>query len=373
MMSYVAIPFQLYELTKSSFLVGLLGFTQLAPLVIAGLWGGALADSMDRRRLLIGSEALLVFVTLLLLLNSLLAEPSVVVLFLASTLSSVLIGFHRPAMEALTPQLVDEKEMAAVAALSTMRHGVGAVAGPALGGLLIANWGIEWTYAVDAATYVFSLVALAQIKSIPVANAEERADWKSIREGFSYAMGRPVLVGSYLVDIIAMVFAMPMALYPALSLAWGGASAAGWLYAALPMGALVISLLSRPLTDTSRHGAGVVIGATIWGVFIVVLAFQGNLLGAVICLALAGAADGASGIFRQTIWNQTIPANFRGRLAGLNMLSYMIGPLLGNARAGFMASFTSNFSAIFLGGCLCVIGSIAAIRLFPEFWRYQAK
>ena len=373
MMSYVAIPYQVYEISKSSFLVGLLGFTQLAPLVIAGLWGGALADSMDRRKLLIGSEALLVLVTLLLLGNSLLPTPSLWVLFIASALASALVGFHRPAMEALTPQMVGEKDMPAVAALSTMRHGFCAVAGPALGGVLIATWGIEWTYALDAATYIVSLLALAKIKSIPIQNAEERADWRSIREGFEYAVKRPVLVGSYLVDIIAMIFAMPMALYPALALAWGGASAAGWLYAALPLGALFISLLSRPLEQVNRHGAGVVIGASVWGVFIIGLAFQGSLVGAVICLALAGAADGISAIYRQTIWNQTIPTNFRGRLAGLNMLSYMIGPLMGNARAGLMASYSSNFSSIFLGGCLCVLGSVASIRLFPEFWRYRSK
>lgn len=372
MMTYVAVPYQIYDLTKNSFLVGLLGAVQLVPLIFAGLYGGALADTMDRRRLLLGSEFLLTITSLIFLLNSLLPEPAVPLLFIVSALASVFVGFHRPAMEAIAPQLVDKDDLATVASLSSLRYAIGAVAAPALGGWLIAAHGLTWTYGVDAVTYFISLICLWLMHPTETPQAEEKAGWSSIKNGFNYAITQPVIFGTYLVDIIAMLFAMPMALYPALAEPWGGATAAGWLYAALPMGAMVITVLfSGLVAKLQRQGAGVISSAAIWGVFIAFLAYATNLYVATFCLVLAGAADAISAIYRQTIWNETIPTHYRGRLAGLNMLSYMIGPLIGNARAGFVASMTSNFISIFSGGLLCVVGCLAMIWVLPEFWKHR--
>jgi len=372
MMTYVAVPYQIYLLTKSSFMVGLLGSIQLIPLIFAGLYGGALADTMDRRRLLLGSEILLTLTSIIFVLNCFLPVPSVLLLFIISALASVFVGFHRPAMEAITPQLVDKSDLATVASLSSLRYAIGAVAAPALGGWLIATHGLAWTYGIDALTYFISLTSLWMMKPTETPKSEDKAGWKSIKNGFTYAISQPVICGTYLVDIIAMLFAMPMALYPALAESWGGAKAAGWLYASLPMGAMIVTVLfSSLVAKLDRQGAGVTISALTWGIFIAFLAYATNLYVASACLVLAGAADAVSAIYRQTIWNEMIPNHYRGRLAGLNMLSYMIGPLIGNARAGFVASMTSNFTSILSGGIMCIFGCIAMIWFLPDFWQHR--
>ncbi len=373
MMSYVAIPYQIYQLTKSSFQVGLLGAIQLVPLIIAGMYGGALADNMDRRKLLLISELALSVCTGLLIVNSLLPNPSVILLFIAAGLSSIFVGLHRPAMEAITPQIVSKEDYPAVAALGGLRYSIGAIVAPALGGWLIAQFGISWTYGIDTLTYVFSLICLYRMKSVIAPKSEKGVSVASIVEGLKYAVHNKVILGTYVVDIIAMIFAMPMALFPSMAEHWGGANAAGWLYSAIPIGALVISLLSGKLSSYKRYGAGVILAAIVWGIFIIALAFAGNLYLAVACLAMAGAADAISAIYRQTIWNESIPMDFRGRLAGLNMLSYMTGPMLGNARAGFVASVSSNYMSILSGGVLCVIGCLAMIWVLPKFWAFESK
>lgn len=373
MMTYVAIPYQIYELTKSSFMVGLLGAVQLAPLVLAGLYGGAIADTMDRRKLLLYSEGLLTLTAILMAINTAMPEPSVVFLFVTAAMASIFVGFHRPAMEALTPQLVEKKDLAPVAALASLRYAIGAVGAPAVGGWLIASYGLKWTYLIDGLTYFVSLGCLWAMKPVPKPESEEKAGWKSIKSGFKYAFSQPVILGTYIVDIVAMIFAMPMALYPALAEGWGGATAAGWLYAALPLGAMFISLFSGFVGKVRRQGAGVIVAACFWGSYVALLAFSPNLYWAVACLALAGAADAVSAIYRQTIWNESIPTNLRGRLAGLNMLSYMIGPLVGNARAGLVASATSNFTSILSGGVLCLLGCLGLVWILPEFWRYRTQ
>lgn len=372
MMSYVAIPYQIYQLTQSSFQVGLLGVVQLVPLIFAGMYGGALADNMDRKKLLLMSETALSVCTCILVINSLLPNPSVILLFVAAGLSSVFVGLHRPAMEAITPQIVSKEDYPAVAALGGLRYSMAAIAAPALGGWLIAQFGIAWTYSFDTLTYVFSLICLYKMNSVAAPKSEKGVSIASIVDGLKYAVKNTVILGTYVADIVAMIFAMPMALFPSMAAAWGGANAAGWLYSAIPMGALVISLLSGRFSEYKRYGAGVIGAAVVWGIFIICLAFAMNLYVAVACLALAGSADAVSAIYRQTIWNESIPMDFRGRLAGLNMLSYMIGPMLGNARAGLVASISSNYISILSGGILCVVNCLAMIWILPKFWNYRS-
>ncbi len=193
----------------------------------------------------------------------------------------------------------------------------------------------------------------------------------SILEGLKYARARPELMGTYLVDMVAMTFAMPMALFPAMASGWGGAAAAGWLYSAMSFGSLLTALLSGWTSRVQRHGAAVVIAATLWGVAIVGLGFAPTFAGALVCLAAAGAADTISGLFRQTIWNETIPGELRGRLAGVEMISYLSGPLIGNARAGWVASVTSNKVSVVSGGLTCVGGVLLCVPLLPAFWAYR--
>jgi MFS family permease len=373
MITYAAVPYQVFELTRSSLAVGMLGVVQLVPLVVFALWGGAYADAMDRRKLVIVSELLLTGASLALAVNSLLPRPSTWVLFAVTAVVSVVNGFHRPALQAMTPKLVDREDLTAVAALGTLSYSVAAIAGPASGGVLIASTGFPVTYGIDVATFVVSLVALAAMRSMPPAGDVSPPGLASIVEGLRYARSRPELIGTYVVDMVAMAFAMPMALFPAMAENWGGAFAAGCLYAAMPAGTLILSLLSGWTQRVDRHGAAVVIAAAIWGAAILGLGFASTLAGAVVCLAIAGAADTVSGIFRMTIWNQTIPATLRGRLAGVEMISYLSGPLVGNARAGWVASVSGNAWSLISGGLACVVGVLLCVPTLPAFWRYSSS
>jgi len=373
MITYVAVPYQVYQLTHSNPLVGLLGTVQLVPLLLFGLLGGAFADAMDRRRLLIRAEVLLALVSLGLALNALLPHPSVALIFVLSGAMSAINGFHRPTLEAITPRLVERDELPATAALSSLRGVLGAVAGPAVGGVCIAVLGMGATYLIDVATFIVSLVALARMSAMPAAEGTAKPGLRSIVEGLDYARRRPELMGTYIVDIVAMLFAMPMALFPAMAQVWGGATAAGWLYSAMPIGSFVITALSGWTKRVSRRGAAVILAAAAWGVAVVFLGYAPNLIVAVVCLVLAGGADMVSGLFRMTIWNETIPAHLRGRLAGVEMISYMTGPLLGNARAGWMAGARSVQFSIVAGAVICIGAVLLCVPLLPAFWRYRSQ
>ncbi|HEX2660865.1 MAG TPA: MFS transporter, partial [Polyangia bacterium] len=220
-------------------------------------------------------------------------------------------------------------------------------------------------------TFGLSLAALSAIRAMPPAHDAQAAGVASIIEGLRYAAGRPELIGTYVVDIVAMTFAMPMAVFPALAKSWGGAEEVGYLYAAMSVGALAVTLVSGWTARVRRQGAAIVLAAAGWGVAIIALGRVTSLAGALGCLALAGAADMISALFRMTIWNETIPAQIRGRMAGIEQLSYMTGPLLGNARAGFAAERFGLARSIMWGGILCVAGVAACVPLLPPFWRHR--
>jgi MFS family permease len=372
MVTYMVIPYQVYALTQSSLAVGMLSTVQLVPLLLFGLFGGATADALDRRKLLLGSEALLAVCSAALAINAFLPRPGVWVPFVAAGAMAALNGFHRPALEAMTPRLVARDEIPAVAALTSLRGSIGMIAGPALGGALIAAFGIGVAYVVDVVTFVVAMAAVATIRAMPPAEGARSPGIGAVVEGLRYAMSRAELIGTYVVDLVAMTFAMPMALFPAMAVGWGGARAAGWLYAAMPIGSLAVSLVSGRAGRVRRHGAAVVVSAALWGIAVVGLAYAKSLPAAVTLLALAGAADMVSAVYRITIWNQTIPDALRGRLAGVEMISYTVGPLLGNARAGWLAGVSSVRFSILSGGWLCVAGVLLCIPLLPGFWRYRA-
>jgi len=373
MLTYVAVPYQVFQISHSSLWVGLLGTFQLAPLLVAALLGGAFADRLDRRRLLIVSELAMTACSALLALNAWLPHPSLALLIVISSAMSAINGFHRPALDATTQQLVAREDQSASAALGSLRFNLGAIGGPACAGLVIAKWGLSAAYLLDVGSFAASLACLSLLAPIVRhGKISEESPLSSIVEGLRYAISRPELIGTYVVDIVAMIFAMPMALFPVMAEHWSGATAAGWLYSAMAIGSLIMTLLSGWTKHVVRHGAAVVIAATLWGLSIIALGFAPSLPLAVACLAVAGAADMVSGIFRQTIWNQTIPGELRGRLSGVEMISYMTGPLLGNARAGFLASRFGETLAIVSGGLLCAVGVLLCVPLLPAFWRYRA-
>lgn len=371
--TYVALPVQIYALTRSSAVVGLLSAIQFAPLVLTALWGGAFADAFDRRRLLLWSETLLLLGSLTLCVNSTVSHPSITLVFIVAALMSAISGFHTPSLESLTPKLVERSELAAVSAHQSLRGTVAAIAGPAVAGLSIAALGLPFTFAMDAASYAVSLVALAAIPSMPPSDDAPAAGLASITSGLRYAASRPELIGTYIVDILAMTFAVPLAVFPALAVHWGGSSAAGYLYSAMSVGGLLVTLFSGWTVHVQRRGAAVVLAAASWGLAIIGLGCARSLPVAVAFLAFAGAADMVSGLFRMTIWNETIPSHLRGRLAGIEQLSYMTGPLLGNTRAGFAAERFGLGRSIVWGGVICVVGVLWCVPLLPGFWRYRME
>jgi MFS family permease len=373
MVTYVALPYQMFQLTHSSLKVGLLGLAELIPLLLTAFVGGALADTVDRRRMVLATEIGLGLGSGALALSAFSGNPPVWALYTVAAVMSALNGLQRPSLEALGPRLVDADEQPALASLAMFRGSVGMIAGPALGGALIASAGLAATYLFDVATFVFSLLAIRTIRAMLPPRSEEGPSLRSVLDGFRYARSRQELIGTYVVDFVAMVFGMPLALFPALAAARGGPHALGLLYAAPACGALVASLTSRWASRVHRHGLAVMLAATVWGLAIVGFGFSDGLVPALLFLALAGSADGMSGMFRMTLWNQTIPDALRGRLAGIEMVSYMSGPLLGHVEAGMIAAAFNVKISIVSGGVLCVIGVLLCVLLLPRFVAYDAR
>jgi MFS family permease len=373
MVTYVALPYQVYRLTESSFAVGLLGAAELVPLLVTAFIGGALADWMDRRRIVLATDVGLGLGCALLTLNAVLPQPHVWPLFLAAAWMSALAGLQRPSLEAMTPRLVDKDELPAVATLATLRGSVGAIVGPAIGGMLIASVGLASTYVVDFCTYAFSFVAVRLIRHLPPPEGAESPSLARLREGFRYARSRPELLGTYFVDFVAMVFGMPLALFPAISDRLGGPRVLGLLYTAPAVGALIATVTGRWTARVHRHGLGVMVAATVWGVGIVFFGLSESIWPALLGLVVAGGADCVSGIFRLTMWNQTIPDTLRGRMAAIEMVSYMSGPLLGHVEAGAAAALFGVRASVVSGGALCIAGVLVCGALLPRFVRYDAR
>ena len=373
MITYVALPYQAYQLSGSSLVVGLLSLAELLPLLVTAFVGGALADAFDRRRLVQIAELGLAVFAGVLVFNSTLSQPRLWVLFVVGAAMAGLDGIQRPPLDALIPRLVDREELLPASALDSLRSNVGRVAGPALAGVLIAVLGLPLTYTIDVATFGVSLLALALMRAVPPPPGAERPSLRGIAEGFRYARSRPELVGTYGIDLIAMFFAMPLALFPAFAEEFGGAGALGLLYAAPSIGSLVATATSGWTARVHRHGMAVVWAAAGWGVAVTAFGLAPNLGLAILLLALAGGADMISGIFRGAIWNTTIPDHLRGRLAGIEHVSYSAGPLLGNVRAGAVAGFAGIRGSIVSGGVLCVAGVAVAALLLPAFRRYDAR
>jgi len=307
-----------------------------------------------------------------LIANSLLPQPQVWVLYVCAAMFAALDGLQRPSLDSLIPRLVSPEHMPAAAALKSLGMNVGMIGGPVAGGLLVATTGPALTYSIDFVTFLASLVALWMMRAVPPPQGADRPSVRTIVEGLRYARSRPELMGTYLIDINAMFFGMPMALFPAIAEGFGGA-AVGLLYAAPAVGALSATLTSGWTKQINRHGLAVSIAAACWGLAIVGFGLAKSLWLALLCLALAGGADMISGLFRSTIWNQTIPDHLRGRLAGIEMVSYTSGPLLGNAEAGIAASLFGVRASVVSGGLLCVAGAGLLAFALPAFLRYDGR
>ncbi len=373
MATFVAVPFQVYELTGSSLAVGLLGVAEFLPVIVLALVGGALADAFDRRRLVQIAEVGAALVAVALLVNSVLPDPQVWILYVCSALMAGFTAIRRPPLDALIPRLVERDELKAASAIQFSLHNLAAISGPAFGGVLIAAAGLGVTYGVDVVSFVLSLLVLTVMRTPPPPADAEPPSVRTIVDGVRYAVSRQELIGTYLVDMNAMFFGMPMALFPAIAKGYGGAEVLGLLYAAPSVGSIVVTLTSGWTRHVHRHGRAVVYGAAAWGVAIVGFGFADVLWLALACLAVAGGMDTISGIFRSAMWNETIPDHLRGRLAGVEMISWSSGPLLGDAEAGIVAALTTVRTSVVAGGIACVAGTAALALALPRFWSYDSR
>ena len=374
--SEVALLVQAKQLTGSPLAVGLLGAVELVPLVVFGLYGGVLADRLDRRALMRWGEAGLACCAAALLANALLPHPEVWPLYAVAAVMMAIASLQRPSFDASMPRLVGREQVTAAAALLSMSQNACFLAGSALGGVLAVTPGPWLVYGLEAASLVISLGFLTRLRPLPGAAAGEEHPTlrgSSLAAGLRYAVGRRDLLGSYLADLAAMIFAYPNALFPFVAADLHARWATGLMFAAPSAGAIGVTVFSGWMSQIRRHGLAIALSAGAWGLIMIGFGLSPDLPAALGCLVAAGAADMISGIFRTTLWNQTIPDALRGRLAGVELLSYGVGPPAGQLRSGAVASVTSVRFSLVSGGLICA-GAVAAVcALLPGFTRYRAS
>jgi MFS family permease len=386
----VALLVQARQLTGSALAVGLLGAAELVPLVVFGLYGGALADRVDRRRLIRCCEAGLGCCAAVLVANASLPHPAVWPLYAVAASMMALAALQRPSLDASVPRVVASDQLTAASALLGLSSNASFIAGSALGGVLATAPGPQAVYLLDAASFAVSLGLLGRLGPLPApaapggdapaapspptsaAPSPDRSGPRDLLAGVRYACGRPELIGSYLVDLSAMTLAYPNALFPFLAAELHAPWAVGLMFAAPSAGAACASAVSGWAGRVRRHGRAIVLAAAAWGLAITGLGFAPDLAAALAFLVLAGGADMLSGVFRDTLWNQTIPDRLRGRLAGVELLSYGLGPSAGQIRAGAVASITTPRFSLWSGGLLCVAAIAVTCAALPGLVRYRA-
>ncbi|NIY64997.1 integral membrane protein [Streptomyces malaysiensis] len=372
-LTMVALPLQIKELTGSAAAVGAIGAVELVPLIVFGLYGGALADAVDRRRLILLTEAGLGLLAALLLVNSLLPDPMLWPLYVVAALTSALTGLQRPAIDAVVARIVPHGQLTAAAALNALRWQLSAIAGPSLAGVVVAYAGLPLAYGLDLLTFAVSGLLALRLTATPPAHDAEPPSLRAIGEGARYAWRRKELLGTYAVDMAAMFFAFPNAIFPFLADDLDAPWALGLMYAAGSVGSVAVSATSGWTARIHRHGRMVVAGAAVWGLAMAAAGWLSNVWLVLLCLAVAGGGDMISGLFRSTLWNQTIPEKLRGRLAGIELLSYATGPQLGQVRAGSMAGWMGVRASVWSGGVACV-ASVGLLALaLPRLMSYDAR
>jgi MFS family permease len=371
MMTFIVVPWQMYQLTSSNAMVGYIAIAEFVPMFTLAFVGGALADFLDKRKMLRYTEIGQTFVTLILLLNSLIAQPRIWIMFFAVALHAALAALQRPAFESFIQKVIPVEMMTAVMALNSIRFSIGMILGPAIAGVIATQFTPSWAYLIDLVTFAASLAAVFMLKFVPPPENPDRPSIAGVVGSVKYAFSRQELVGTYFIDIAAMFFAFPQALYPALAEHYGP-SYVGMFPGAIAVGALLASVTSGWTKNVQRHGLMVVIAAVLWGVAILFFGLANSIVPALIFLAAAGFFDMISGIFRGSIWNQTIPNYLRGRMASIEMISYLTGPYLGSAKMGLVAEYFGVRTALISGGAMCVVAVIATAAFLPRFLAYRS-
>jgi MFS family permease len=370
----VAVPFQVYQLTHSPLAVGLLALCELGPIMVLPILGGAIADAVERRRLLRIVYAILPLLSLGLALNARLAAPHLWVLYVFATLGAAGYGLYSPAARSIPPLLFPQERLPSVFALISTYYSAVALAGPALAGLLIGTIGLTGTFLVDVGSFLAALVTLSMMRPVPKVREESEVSLESIVEGLRFLRGKRVLQSTFTVDLNAMIFGMPQALFPAFAARLHqGPKVLGIFYAAPYAGSLLVTLLSGRVKHVRRQGLAVEISVAIWGAAIVAFGLSRSLWTALLSLAVAGGADMWSGIFRTSIGQAITPDEMRGRMSGIELAVVATGPTLGNLEAGVVGSLVSVPFSIVSGGLACVAGVGVLALLVPEFHRFDAR
>ncbi len=367
----VAVPYQVYQLTRSSLDVGLVSITQLVPLIAGSLLGGSVVDAMDRRRVLMLAQVLMAACSAGLAVNADLGT-SLWPLFVLPALAAGFSGLDSAGRNAMVPNMVRRSEVSTANAIFQVLFQLGLVAGPALAGLLLAGAGVLFVYWMDVASFGAALLAVFMISPQPAGEAGHRPGLRSILEGLRFVRGRQAIQGAYLIDINAMVFGMPRALFPALaaSVFGGGASTLGFLYAAPGAGALAGALTTGWVSRIQRQGLAVIVAVIVWGFAITCFGLVSWLPLALVLLAAAGCADVISAVFRSTIIQLAVPDALRGRLAGLQIAVVTGGPRIGDLESGAVAAGFGDTVSVVSGGLACIAGALLLARLLPGF-RHQ--
>jgi MFS family permease len=372
-LTLVALPVQVFDDTGSSFSVGLLGLVTFFPLLVGGLYGGAIADAMDRRKLAMITSVGLAIGSAALIVQALLELHSVGILYGIAAYTSLLSGVDSPARQAIVPRLVPVADLPAAGALSYASTTLATTVGPLVAGLLVAGPGFGFTYAVDTLSFVAAFYSVFRLPSLPPEGGGTRASAASVFEGLRFLRTQPVVTMTFAVDLVAMIFGMPRALFPALAASHfgGGARTVGFLYAALAAGGLIGTTFGGWFGRVRRQGAAVLLSVAAWGIFVIGFGLVHSLWAALLILALSGAADAISAVFRGVILQTATPDAMRGRLQGVFVVVVAGGPRLGDLESGAAASLFSLQTAVVSGGVAVMAGVVLLALAVPSFRRYR--
>ena len=387
-LSIVAVPQQVFEITRSSAYVGLTGVFALVPLIVFGLWGGALADALDRRKLLMVTTTGLIVTAVLFWLQAAAGNQNVWLVMVLLAVQQAFFAVNQPTRSAIIPKLVPSDQLASAAALNMTVMQFGAIVGPVSAGILIPVLGLETLYLLDSIALLATLYAVYRLPPQPVTGARRSVGLRSVIEGFAYLATRRILLASFLVDIVAMVFGMPRALFPQIATeSFGdpisGGTALGMLFAAMSVGAVLGGVFSGWIPRVRRQGLAVLVCVALWGlamvafgIFVAAASPGGSALWlwlALAALAFGGAVDMISAAFRQAILLDSATDEMRGRLQGVFIVVVAGGPRIGDVAHGVAAASVGTAVAASGGGVLVVIGVVICAVAFPAFLRYTVR
>ena len=372
-----ALPYQVFHRTGSSLDVGLLGVVQLGPLLLSSIVGGAFADRIDKRRLLLGVTVIAFVCSAALSVNASLHRPHLWVMYALGAATSATFGVSASTLRSLLPLLVDDELRPAAFALQSTYGTFGMMVGPAVGGLLIGAVGIASAYVVDAGTYCVALAVFAAIAAAPPVVAARSAPFSSIVEGLRFLRGHSVIMSTFGIDLLAMVFGMPRALMPALAeRLGGGATLYGLLLSSVAAGAFVASLVSGWTARVRRQGRAVLWAIAVWGTAIAAAGLVHQSILVIALFACAGGAVMISGVFRSAIAASLTPDELRGRVSGVELAVYAGGPVVGDVEAGVVGGLAGVPFAIVSGGLACVAAAAVfalRVRSFTEYVKPEAR